>query len=617
MYGWTGKLLRVDLSNGEVSEEDLDPKIARDFIGARGIGAKYLFDEIDAKVDALSPKNKLLFVTGPLTGTGAPAGSRYMVVTKSPLTGAIANSNAGGSFPAELKFAGYDLIILEGKAKKPVYLWIENNKVEIRSAETLWGMNTYETQEAIRAETDESAKITCIGPAGENLVKIACIINDNGRAAGRGGVGAIMGSKNLKAVAVRGTRGVRVADIDGFKKAVRAHMSAYSAHWLEPFGKGGTLGLAIGPTNVIGALPTRNFQSGVFEDVEKISGELLDEAFSKRKGRIGEACFGCPVACGRATKVTDPEFAGEGDGPEYETTGAFGSNCGVNNLAAVVKAGYLCNELGLDTISTGMTIACAMELYEKGFLPEEDIGMKLNFGNAKAMVDLVEKTAYREGFGNLIAEGSYRMAEKYGHPELSMTAKKQEFASYEPRALQGLGLGYATTNRGACHIRAEVHDVSLWGITYWKILKDRKITQPLDPLISSDKSWVCREIQDWFSIIDSSGVCNFAITAAETDEESLRALLETATGISLGGYKGMMKAGERIFNLERLFNLRAGLTAKDDTLPPRMLKEPMPEGPAKGKVVELDRMLPEYYKLRGWDEKGVPTQEKLKELGLA
>jgi aldehyde:ferredoxin oxidoreductase len=243
--------------------------------------------------------------------------------------------------------------------------------------------------------------------------------------------------------------------------------------------------------------------------------------------------------------------------------------------------------------------------------------MNLDFGNAKAMVELVKKTAYREGFGDLIAEGSYRMAEKYGHPELSMTAKKQEFASYEPRALQGLGLGYATTNRGACHIRAEVHDLTLYGVTQWKILTDRKITQPLDPLISADKSWACREIQDWFSIIDSSGVCNFAITAAETDEESLRALLETATGISLGGYKGMMKTGERIFNLERLFNFRAGLTAKDDTLPPRMLKEPMPDGPAKGKVVELDRMLPEYYKLRGWDENGVPTQEKLEELGLA
>ena len=617
MYGWTGKLLRVDLSNGKVSEEDLDPEIAHDFIGARGIGIKYLFDGIDAKVDALSPKNKLLFVTGPLTGTGAPAGSRYMVVTKSPLTGAIANSNAGGSFPAELKFAGYDLIILEGKAKKPVYLWIENNKVEIRSAETLWGMNTYETQEAIRAETDESAKITCIGPAGENLVKIACIINDNGRAAGRGGVGAVMGSKNLKAVAVRGTGGVRVADKEGFRKAVQAHMNAYVPHWMVPFSRYGTLGVAIEATNAVGALPTRNFQSGVFEDVDKISGELLDEVYSKRRGQIGEACFGCPLACGRTTKVTDPEFTGEGDGPEYETTGAFGSNCGVNNLAAVVKAGYLCNELGLDTISTGMTIACAMELYEKGFLPEKDVGMKLNFGNAKAMVELVKKTAYRDGFGDLIAEGSYRMAEKYGHPELSMTAKKQEFASYEPRALQGLGLGYATTNRGACHIRAEVHDVSLWGITYWKILKDRKISQPLDPLISSDKSWVSKEIQDWFSVIDSSGMCNFAVCTAETDEDSLRALLETATGISLGGYKGMMKVGERIFNLERLFNLRAGLTAEDDTLPPRMLKEPMPEGPAKGKVVELDRMLPEYYSLRGWDEKGVPTQEKLKELGLA
>jgi aldehyde:ferredoxin oxidoreductase len=617
MHGWTGKILRVDLTSERVSEEDLDPQIARDFIGARGMGAKYLFDEIDPKVDALSPKNKLLFVTGPLTGTGAPAGSRYMVVTKSPLTGAIANSNAGGQFPAELKFAGYDLIIFEGKAKKPVYLWIENEKVAIRSAEALWGMDTYQTQQAICAETDEYAKVACIGPAGENLVRIACIINDNGRAAGRGGVGAVMGSKNLKAVAVRGTKGVTVADPDGFRKAVKTHIDSYSPYWMKTFSRFGTAGVAVEATNIGGALPTRNFQSGVFEDVQKISGELLDAAFSKRKGRAGEACFGCPVACGRATRVTDPRFDGEGDGPEYETTGAFGSNCGVNELGAVIKAGYICNELGLDTISTGMTIACAMELYERGFLPEKDVGMKLNFGNAEAMVKLVKQTANKEGFGAIVAEGSYRMAEKYGHPELSMTSKKQEFASYEPRALQGLGLGYATTNRGACHIRAEVHDLSLWQITAWRILKDRKIDHALDPLVFEDKHWACKEIQDWFCLIDSSGMCNFAISAAEVDEESLRHLLETATGVSFGDYQGMMRAGERIFNLERLFNIRAGFTAEDDTLPPRMLEEPMPEGPAKGMVVQLGKMLPEYYRLRGWDENGIPTPKKRKALGLA
>ena len=620
MYGWTGKILRVDLTNAKVSEEDLAPEVARDFIGARGMGAKYLFDEVDSKVDALSPRNKLLFVTGPLTGTAAPGGNRYMVVTKSPLTGAIANSSSAGFFPAELKFAGYDLIIFEGKSKKPVYLWIENNRVEFRSAEALWGKDTYETQDIIRVETDENAKIACIGPAGENLVRLACIINDDGRAAGRSGVGAVMGSKNLKAVAVRGTKGVTVADKDGFRKAVEAHMAAYlpmQSMSFNVFAKLGTLGLAIFPTNEAGGLPPRNFLTGIFEGIEKLSGELLNSTFSKRKDRIGVACFGCPIGCGRASKVIDPEFAGEGDGPEYETTGALGANCGIDNLAAVAKANYICNEMGLDTISMGMTIACAMELYEKGFLPEKDVGAKLNFGNAKAMVELVRKTAYREGFGDILAEGSYRLAESYGHPELSMTAKKLEFACYHPQAFQGLALEYATQNRGGCHIRAEVHDVSLWGITWWKMLRDRKITQPLDPLAYEDKPWACKEIQDWFCIIDSSGMCNFTTVAAEIDEDSLRTLLETATGISLGGYKGMMKAGERIFNLERLFNLKAGFTAKDDTLPPRMLKEPMPEGPAKGQVVHLDKMLPEYYKLRGWDEKGVSTVEKLQELGLA
>jgi aldehyde:ferredoxin oxidoreductase len=619
MHGWTGKILRVDLGSGKVSKEDLDPTAARDFMGGRGLGIKYLFDEINPAVDALSHKNKLIMATGPLTGTAAPSANRYMVVTKSPLTGAIANSSSGGFFAAELKYAGYDLIIFEGKAKKPVYLWIENDNVEIRSAEGIWGMNTYETQDAIRAATDEFARVTCIGPAGENLVKLACIINDNGRAAGRSGVGAVMGSKNLKAVAVRGTKGVTVADADGFKNAVKALLASHEPMkqtWYEPFGKLGTLGIAILLVNEAGVLPTRNFQTGVFENAERLSGELLNETYSKRRNRIGEACFACPVACGRVSKVTGSEFAGEGHGPEYETTGAFGASCGIDNLAAVAKANFLCNELGLDTISTGMTISCAMELYEKGFLPEKDVGAKLNFGNAEAMVNLVAQTAYREGFGDLIAEGSYRMAEKYGHPELSMSAKKQEFPCYEPRGLQGLALQYATQSRGGDHIRAEVHDVTLWGVTEYKMLRDRNITKPLNPFVYQDKPWVVKEIQDLYGVVDCSGTCCFVILMGASPEESLQALFETATGISLGDYKGMMQVGERTFNLERLFNLKAGLTKADDTLPPRMLKEPMPEGPAKGQVVHLKEMLPEYYRLRGWDEEGIPTSKKLEELGL-
>jgi aldehyde:ferredoxin oxidoreductase len=616
MYGWTGKILRVDLNKAKVSQEELDFKLAEKFVGSRGLGAKYLYDEIDPEVDALGPGNKLIFATGPLTGAGGPNCNRYMVVTKSPLTGAIANSNAGGFFPAEIKFAGYDLIIFEGKSKKPVYLWIENDQAEIRSAEKIWGMDTYETQDTICTETDENAKIACIGPAGEKLARIACIINDDGRAAGRGGVGAVMGSKNLKAVAVRGTKSVLVADKDGFMKQTKIHMESYSHPYAKAFGLHGTDGVALPITNEAGCFPTRNFQTSYFEGIEGLLGETLSATISKTAGKQGSACFGCPLGCGRKTKVTDPDFTGEGDGPEYETVGAFGSNCGIGNINAVAKAGYICNELGLDTISMGMTIATAMELSERGFLPEKDVGMKLNFGNSKAMVELVRQTGYREGFGDLLAEGSYRMAEKYGHPELSMSAKKQDFASYDPRGLQGLGLEYATQNRGACHIRGEVHNFSLFEVYQLRIVKDKKITF-VNRFATEDKPLLTKEIQDWFCIIDSSGWCNFAMGSSTLDEDSLCTLLETATGVDWGGFTGLMKVGERIFNVERLFNLRAGLTAKDDTLPHRMLKEPVPSGPSQGHVVELEKMLPEYYRLRGWDDQGVPTRERLKELDLS
>lgn len=616
IYGWIGKILRVDLSKAKISQEDLDPKIAERFIGARGLGVKYLYDEIDPKLEAFDSGNKLIFATGPLTGTGGPNCNRYMVVTKSPLTGAIANSNAGGFFPSEMKFAGYDLIIFEGKSKKPVYIWIENDQVEIRSAEEIWGMDTYETQDAIRAKTDENAKIACIGPAGEKLARIACIINDDGRAAGRGGVGAVMGSKNLKAVAIRGTKGVSVADKDGFMEQAKIHMDSYNHPYAKAFGLHGTTGVALPITNEAGCFPTRNFQTGYFEGIEGLLGETLSETISKTKDRQGSACFGCPLGCGRKTEVTDSNFAGKGDGPEYETVGAFGSNCGIDNISAVAKAGYICNELGLDTISMGMTIATAMELFERGFLPEKDVGMKLNFGNAKAMVELVRQTGHREGFGDLVAEGSYRMAEKYGHPELSMSTKKQEFASYDPRGLQGLGLEYATQSRGACHIRGEVHNFSLFEVYQLRIVKDKKITY-VSRFTTEDKPLLTKDIQDWFCIIDSSGWCNFAMGSSTLDEDSLSTLLETGTGIDWGGYTGLMKVGERIFNLERLFNLRAGLTINDDTLPLRMLKERIPSGPSKGHVVELDKMLPEYYRLRGWDEQGVPTPQRLKELDLS
>ena len=613
MHGWMGKFLRVNLTKSKITIEDLDSKIAKDFIGGRGLGVKYLYDEIDPKVDPLSPDNKLLFVTGPLTGTGAPTGNRYMVVTKSPLTGAIAESSAAGSFATTLKYAGYDMIIIEGKAKKPTYLWINDDDVELRDAQHLWGKRTGETETAVIAETDPEAKVACIGPAGENLVRFACVINDMGRAAGRSGVGAVMGSKNLKAIVVRGTNGVKVADRVAFYNAmVDVYRTLLEPDLTELFHHTGTP-LVTALVQQFGVLPTRNFQTGVNKEWEKLSTETLEGTIAVRKG-MGTACPACPVACGRTTKVTDPEFAGIGVGPEYETIGLMGSSTGVNNLNAVAKANFICNEMGMDTISMGSTIACAMELYEKGYLLKKDVGMALNFGNAHALVELTEKAALREGFGNLLAEGAYRLAEKYGHPEFFMGVKKQEFPSYDPRGLQGMALGYATQSRGACHIRGEVQDVTLYGVMTWRVTRDHNLHK-VDPLTWEDKPALTKDIQDWFAMIDSCGMCNFAFFLGR-DEDQCRTLLETGTGIDLGGHKGFMRTGERIMNLERLFNLKAGLTGKDDTLPKRMLEEPMPEGPAKGMVAHLSEMLPEYYKLRGWDSNGAPTEEKLKELGL-
>ena len=615
MYGWFGKVLRVNLTTGKISVEDLNPKVARDFIGARGLGAKFLFDEIDPKIDPLSPENKLIFANGPLTGTGAPAPSRHMVVTKAPLTGAIANSNVGGFFPAELKFAGYDVVILEGKSRKPVYLWIRNDKVEIHDASELWGKSTIETEDILQANTEEYAKVACIGPAGENLVKFANIISDKGRAAGRSGVGAVMGSKNLKAVAVRGTKGVTVADRDGFRKATMAAFKAIDTDYTRHFGAYGTPGITTEFMNKAGVYPTRNFQTGVFESADKMSGEKFADTVWRR-GAFGSACFGCPVACGRRSKVTyPPEFAGEGEGPEYETIGAFGSVCGVDDIKAISKANFIANEMGFDTITAGDTIGCAMELCERGFLPAKDVGMELSFGNARAMVELVGKIAHREGFGDILAEGSYLMAEKYGHPELSMSCKKQECPMYDPRGTKALAIQYATESRGGDHIRGSPQDIDLFGCYHLRLTKDRGITYE-DGLFPKHAPLLAKESQDWISCVDSSGICSFMFYLGE-DEDNLLALLETATGASYGGIKGMMKTGERIFNLERLFNLKAGLTAKDDTIPERFLKEPMPEGPAKGHIVELDKMLPEYYKLRKWTEEGIPTAEKLKELRLA
>lgn len=600
MYGWTGKILRVNLSARSVSVEDLCPEVAEKYLGARGLGTKVLYDELKPGIDPLGPDNKIIFATGPLTGTAATSAGRYNVVTKSPLTGFIAASNSGGYFPAELKYAGFDAIIVEGAADKPVYIWVHNGKAEIRSAKHVWGKNTAETTDILVAETDPDAKVACIGPAGERLVLFACVVNDKGRAAGRSGVGAVMGSKNLKAIVVRGTGDVKVADPTKFREAVLAAFKKIKEFPVTSQGLP-TYGTAV-LVNVInqhGAFPTRNFQTGVFEGAEKISGETLAATLLVRK----RACFGCPIACGRPSVVKSGKYKGEGEGPEYETIWALGAACGVDNLEAVTKANYLCNELGLDPISMGSTIACAMELYEKGYLPKSATDIPLRFGDADAVVEATRKTGYREGVGDLLAKGSYRLAAEFGHPELSMSAKKQEYPAYDPRGVKGIGLNYATSNRGGCHVRGYTISPEILGVP-----------EKIDPLSKDGKAAWVKAFQDVTALVDSVGMCLFTTFALGAPD--VASMLESATGIPFPVEKAVL-AGERIWNLERLFNLREGLTKADDALAPRLLTEPMPEGPAAGQVVELADMLADYYAARGWSEDGKPSAETLERLGLA
>ena len=607
MFGWHGKILRVNLTDETATAEDVDPQVAREFVGGRGWAIKYLYDEVEPTVSPVAPENKLIFATGPLTATPAPTGNRYTVVTKSPLTGALTCSNSGGVFPTEMKRTGFDLFVFEGQASRPIYLWVNDDHIEIRPAEHLWGKDVHETVDILLKETEPKARVACIGPAGERLVKVAAIMNDKHRAAARSGVGAVMGSKNLKAVVVRGTKKTPLAYSEEMKalcKQVRSEVN-------QDVKKGSALreyGTAYVPvvTNEIGILPTRNFQTGVFEGTEKISGHVLTEEFLRRP----KPCFGCPIACGRDTQVVHPKYGGEGEGPEYETIAALGSSCGIDNLAAVTKANYLCNELGLDTISIGVTISCAMEMVEKGILPESDVGRPLRFGDADAVIALIKDTAYRRGFGDALAEGSHRLASKYGHPEYAITAKGLEFPGYDPRGAKGMGLLYATSNIGASHMAGDIAYSEVFGVP-----------EKLDPLTFEDKPRLVHRYEDAFTVIDAAGLCVFLAVRYLFDPDlemrpaRLTGLMNYATG---AGYteESLMGAGERVFNLERMFLLSAGFSKADDTLPKRMLEEPLPNGPGKGHVVELDQMLPEFYRLRGWDEDGIPTPEKLEALGL-
>ena len=608
MFGWCGKVLIIDLTSRTLREESLEPKVLRDYLGGRGLGIYYLLKEGDPRCNALGPENIMVMSVGPLTGSSAPTGARYMVTTKSPLTGAITCANSGGMFPAMLKKAGWDALVIKGRSNEPVYLWINGQEAELRPAYHLAGLTTHETEDKIRGETDPRAKVACIGPAGENLVSFSSIMNDKHRAAGRSGVGAVMGSKNLKAVAVLGTGVIRLADEARFRKLVRDLIGEFKKSTKDnppPLRLYGTA-VTAGVTQHFGALPTRNFRTGTFEGWAEIDGHAISEKILKR----AKACYSCPIACGRGTALETGKYRGAGEGPEYETVYSMGSNCGINDLEAITKANYLCNELGMDTISMGATIACAMELYELGLISEKEIGRSLNFGDSDALVELTEKTAFRRGFGAELAKGSLRLASKYGRPDLAMVSKGQEFAGYDPRAEQGMGLAYATSPIGASHMRGDPAYIELLGVP-----------KLIDPLTWEDKPAIVKSFQDVFCLIDAAGLCvfysirNLCDKSESIPPSGILELVNAATGADYT-MEEFLAVGERIFNAERIFLNRAGFDRSQDRLPPRMTREPMPSGPAKGKVCNLEKMLDKYYALRDWDMNGYPTDKKLEELGL-
>lgn len=612
MYGSHGEILRVDLSSSTITRESVPQALFDKYLAGAGMATHYLYREVPKGADPLGPENELIAMTGALTGTIAPSTGRFTWVFKSPLTGIWAQSNSAGFWGVEFKKTGLDGIIFQEIAPKPVYLVVEEDKAELRDASHLWGKNVSETTKLIKTELGENYYVVCIGPGGENLVRYASIMNDLHRAAGRCGGGAVMGSKRLKAVAVYGKKKIQIADPAAFNKVSRKQFELLDQSMvkvaMETFGTNTVIDMV----NAKGGFPTRNWQTGVFEKLDEINAQALsDKVLVEPKG-----CFACPLRCARVSAIRKGKYAGaQGEGPEYESVGTFGGQCFIDDMEAITMAHYLCNEYGLDSITTGSCIAFAMECYEKGILTSADTdGLEVAFGNAEVMVELVHKIARREGFGDLLAEGTRRMAEKLnkGSEKFAMHVKGLELPAYDSRAVQITGLAYAVANRGGDHITAYIQGPTFLDIPFL-VIPDSKISDPL--VADPDEVHVLVDLENMLSALDTLGACKFMGLCVATEEWVQ--LVEHCLGHTFT-YDDMMKLGETAVNLARVFNAREGVTRADDTLPPRLLEEPLPEGPAAGKVNEnLPAMLDKYYELRGWDKAtGKPLPEKLRELGL-
>jgi aldehyde:ferredoxin oxidoreductase len=613
-FGFMDKILRVNLSNSSISVEPIPESWGKKYLGGAGIASKYLFDEVPPDTDPLGADNKLIFMSGPLTGTSSASASRYSVVAKSPLTGIWGHGNSGGSFGPAMKRAGFDGFIIEGCAKKPVILEIIDGKAKILPADDLWGKNVPDTEDSITEKAQQKVTIASIGQGGENQVRYAAIMNNKHRTVGRSGMGAVMGSKKLKAIVCGGKGKFKLADTEGFKKIAKQQLDLLNESMLKVGFEAFGTNMVSDMVNARGGYPTLNWQYGEFDQIEEVNGMALTEKVLEK----GVSCFACPIACGRATKIKEGKYKGhKGEGPEYESANTLGAQCGVSDMNAITMANYLCNEYGIDTISTGSTIAFAIECFEKGILSKEETdGLELKFGDADLVIELVKKIALREGIGDLLAEGSKIVAQKLGKnsSHFAMNVKGMELPAYDPRAAKICGLGYVTANRGGDHITAFIEGPTFIDSPFL-LVDDSKIN---DPFVADPKETkVVMDLENALTAFDAIGACKFmGMLLPASDYVKL---INTALGWDMD-VPEFRRCGERIYNMVRNYNAKAGMDRSHDTLPPRLMKDPLPEGPAKGMVIDeetLEMMKDAYYEFRGWDKAtGNPGSEKLKELGL-
>ncbi|HHV35760.1 MAG TPA: aldehyde ferredoxin oxidoreductase family protein [Syntrophomonadaceae bacterium] len=608
MKGYAGRLLRVDLSSGTITKEKIPDEYLRDYIGGTGLAARYLYDEIPVNGDVFDENNKLFFSVGPLNGKQFPTSGRCNVSCRSPLTGIWLDSSWSGRFGYNLKRAGYDAIIIEGKSPRPVYLYINNEQVELKDASAVWGKMTSESLKGIYEECGISRASCCtIGPAGEKMVKTGCIIGDTTKAAGRGGSGALMGSKKLKAIYVYGSQNPEVPDEDVWRKVVKEINTKIKENKTSQGLKAYGTGVAMAMADQTGDAPIKNWTLGKWDGFAKVNGIAMAKTILKKHK---PQCFACPIRCARYVEIDEGEYQMKGEGPEYEAMAALGSMCLNDNLESVAYANFLCNEYGIDVISTGSAISFAMEAYEKGILAKKDTdGIELTWGNVEAILAMIRKIANREGIGDLLGQGVREAADVLGQgtEDFAIHVKGLELPMHDPRAFFAFGPTYATSPRGGCHLRGYVGGFDGVGV-----MPEAGLNEPQDPHASEGKGFLAKIVQDYCAVFQSSVICFFTLYAVTPTD--LAKALTAATGISYDAQK-VLKAGERIFNLQRAFNNRLGLTSADDVLPERLLTSTI-GGPNEGILPNFEEQMKEYYELRKWEDDGRPSKEKLRELGL-